>query len=190
MRIILSLFICLLFSSCAANKVVYLSPVEPFEYLENNVIISINSKQDTWIYFQTPLLNELPKIWFSAIIKTNENIENVYLESINLQIKELNINIIKDNLLIQIPNRSEKLKFSEYYFWSYFDVYAFDTYELLDNDKSLNKLYKEFNEVKNIEIYIKIIYTINNNKIETIIKWNYNAKNKTSNARLDAMMGI
>jgi hypothetical protein len=193
MRTLLIIFIGILFSSCATNKIVDLSPVEPYEYIENDVIFKISSIQNFWIYFQMPLLNELSKIKFSAVIMTNENIENVYLKSITFNISELDIILISEDIMLPIPNRANSLSEPDYSYWSYFEVETFETTELLNKfnqNISLNKLFQEFNKVRYIEFCTTIAYIINNEYKETILTWRYKTRKRTSLAWWDAWMGI
>jgi hypothetical protein len=183
----------IIFMSCTINKSVYLSPIEPFEYSENNIEFSISETQPFWISFQAPLLKKLPSIKFLGYIRTNENIENVYLKTISLNIKELNISLNKENVMIQIPNISNRLTNSSHNFVGHIDVFLFETMELLneyDPNISLNNFYNKFNKVKEIEYCMTIIYEIDSQYYETEVVWKYSSKKNTSFARWDAIMGI
>ena len=190
MRIIFLAIIGIILTSCSESKWIELSPIEPYEYIENNVIFRVG-RENTWIYFKSNSFDELPKIRFSGTLETIENIENVYLKSITIKIDELNLILTKDDIMLLIPNRSNDFSESNYHFWSYFDIYAFETIELLhryNQNLSLDNFFQIFDKVKHIEICITIIYTINNeNKISTITR-KYKTRKITMPAWMLAML--
>ena len=90
------------------NKSIILYPVEPFEIYKNDILFSRPETQNLWISFQSPLVkNYSPGAYFRVIIHTNQNIENVYLKSISLNIKELDLFFIK-SLMIPIPIHTDE----------------------------------------------------------------------------------
>jgi hypothetical protein len=194
MKIFPILLVGVIFISCEMNKLVELSPIEPYEYIENNVIFNIKQIQKWGIYFQAPLIKKLPDINFLLRIMTNEKIENVYLKSTSLKIKDLDIVLNKENLMIPIPNRTDKLTKPTHNYWSYVDGGFFGTTAELLNEYnpniSLNKFYYKFNKVKEVEFCMIIVYEIDSNYYETELTWRYSSKKITSFAQLDAGMGI
>jgi hypothetical protein len=192
MRSYLILLIGIMFISCGINKSIELYPVEPFEIYKNDILFIKPKIQKLWITFQAPLVKYLPAAYFRAIIRTNQNIENVYLKSISFNIKELNFNFNK-SLMIYIPNITNKLDNPYYSYQGVISEELFTTNELkneYDPNISLNKFYSKFNKVKEIEYYLTVTYSIDNQYYETELIWKYDCKKRTTLAWWDAMMGI
>jgi len=192
MRNYLLLLMGIMFISCEINKSIELYPVEPFEIYKNDILFIKPKIQVLWITFQAPLVKYSPGAYFRANIRTNQNIENVYLKSISLNIKELNL-FFNKNLMISIPNIAEKLDNPDYFYHGSIGEELFKTSELrneYDPNISLNKFYSKFNKVKEIEYYLTVTYNINNKYYETELLWKYDCKKRTTLAWWDAMMGI
>ena len=185
----------LCFSSCALNKTVVLSPQEPFEQYENGIRFSIGEIQNWWIPFQTPHVTSeyrtlIPFVFF---IDSNENLKNVYLKSMHLCIKELEIELNKENVMIPIDNVKNKLGNPEYDFIGHIRADLFrteDIQNIYSKNLPLNQLYNEFKQVNEVQFCTEIIYEIDGEINVSIIIWKYNARRKTSNALLDTMMSV
>ena len=185
----------LCFSSCTLNKTVVLSPQESFEQYENGIRFSIKKIQDWWIPFQAPLVTSeyQTRISFMFYVNSNENLENVYLKSIRLCIKELAIEINKENVMIPIDNVKNKLSNPEYDFIGHVNTELFRTEDIQNSyseNLSLNQLYNEFKQVNEVQFCTEIIYEIDGEIKESTIIWKYNARRKTSSAWFDAMMSV
>ena len=163
--VILSASICIIFCSCALNKSVDLIPQEPFEYFENNIHFRINGNQNLWITFQAPHVKQqefITRIPFFLNIRTNEEIEDVYLKSINLCIKELDVEII-NNIMLPIENIRNKLSNPEYNFHGYIDpnyTELFRTEDIKNNypiETTFEELYRKFKNVREAEFHTIII---------------------------------
>jgi hypothetical protein len=196
---ILALFFCtLLFFSCELNKSVVLIPEKPFEYYENNIKFVIHENQNWWITFQAPHVKHNAKtiIPFFVSVRTNEKIEQVYLKSITLFIEELDIEIKKENILLPIDNIHDKLSEPEYDFIGSLNLWEnnlLKTEEIQNSFSTkitLDELYKEFRNVKKVEFHTVIIYNIDGENKESILKWTYKAIRETTLAFWDTMMSV
>jgi hypothetical protein len=181
---------CLL--SCTIHKTVVLTPIEPFEYNEFNIIFSIPIKSQLYIQFDADA--ELYPMPFRVSVQSNEELEQVYLKSISLNINELNIKIEKENIMIPIINKGDMLKKSEYYFNGYIEPKLFETQEIQNNifPKPTNRqLHNKFKNVKEIEFVTTIIYNINGQDKESAFIWNFRSKKNTELITfIDVMMGV
>jgi hypothetical protein len=191
-KYLILLIIGIMFISCEINKSIVLYPVEPFEFYDNDILFCKPEIQNLWITFQAPLVKYSPGAYFRAIIRTNQNIENVHLRAISLNIKELNLSFNKI-LMISIPNIASESDNPKYFYIGAVSEELFTTNELkneYDPNIPLNKLYSKFSKVKDIEYHLTVIYNIDNQYFESELIWKYNCKKKTSLAWWDAIMGI
>jgi hypothetical protein len=190
---LLILLVGFLFISCKLNKSIHLYSIEPFEYSENNVTFLIPERQNLWIGFQAPSVrNYTPSAFFWIGLRTNQNIENVFLKSISLNIKELNLNFYKD-LLIPMPIKENQSNNDNYIYYSIISENLFTTVELLNKynpNITLNQFYSKFNKVKQVEYHTIITYSIDNKNYETKIIWKYNSQKRTTLTWFDDIMSI
>jgi hypothetical protein len=167
-------------------------PEEPFNYFENSIEFSRNGNQDTWIYFNS----SKSKVWFNFNIRSEAEIKQVYLKSLVLSIKELGIEIHKDNIMIPIENDIDKLgkSFQErYIFWAFHDTELFTTEEIQNaysEQITLNRMYNKFKKVMTVEFSTTIQYKINGENKESDFIWKFKTKRVTSFAFWDAIMYI
>jgi hypothetical protein len=192
MRKYLILLLGVTITSCAVNKSIVLFPIEPFEIYENDILFSIPEKQNLWITFQAPLVENSPGAYFRANIRTNQNIESVYLKSISLNVTEIDL-FYNKNIMLSIPNVASKLSNPDYLYHASISGELFTTDELLSEyskNISFDIIFSKFNRVKEAEYSLIITYILNDQYYETELKWKYNISKKTSLARWDAIMGI
>jgi hypothetical protein len=175
------------------NKIVELTPIEPFVFNENGIRFSVKKTQPTWIYFSSPHQKVLSPLWFMFFIESDGELDQVYLKSISLNINEFNIKIKKENVMIPIINIHDKLNNPEYSFTGMVDTNLFETQEI-QNDifpkLTIEELYNKFKKVKEIQFSTTIIYSINGQNKESNIIWNYKSRKITSFAFWDAMMSV
>jgi hypothetical protein len=174
----------ILCNSCYIDKKVLLTPVEPFIHYDNDVEFIGGSQQVSYIGFN----NHNNTILYSFIVQSNAKLENVYLQSSVLSIKELGIEIKKENLMNQIINKADIRRKNinpnyEYYFFGQPDLIRFTTEEIHNayHEKiTLNKFYNKFNNVNDLEFCNTIVYEIDGESLESNIIWKDNTKKKTS----------
>lgn len=178
--------------SCKMNKVVYLYPLEPFEINNNGVKYTIPPQQQLWIAFPPLSFEGESKTIFKSFIRTNLEIEKVYLKSISVSIEEINF-MFKKELMLYIPNISSEISAPEYLYHGNIGGSLFTTEEVLkeyDPSVSMSNFYSMFKNVNEIEYKLNIEYFFNNEYHETELVWKYKSIRKTSFARWDAIMGI
>ena len=166
------------------DKSVLLIPEEPFVFYENNVEFWGGSHQVSYFGFNNPN----SKILYSFIVQSNEKLEQVYLKSLILSIKELGIEINKENIMIPINNKSDIRKSNgdpnfEYIFYGQPDIVKFTTEEIQNSylEKiTLNELYNKFKETRIVEFSATVIYEINGEHKESNIIWKKKTRRKTT----------
>ncbi|HCC37459.1 MAG TPA: hypothetical protein DEQ14_07495 [Treponema sp.] len=182
----------MLFNSCDTNKTVYLYPQEPFEYIENDIHFSITPHQNWWIPFQSPhVKNPRFTIPFLIRIQSDEKIESVHLRSLSLVIKELNVEIIKENLMFPIENRHDEISAPE--FTGYISIEILTTEDIVNSFSekiTFEELYKEFKRVDEVEFHSVITYSRNEKTESVKLIWTYDARRDTSLAWWDTMMSV
>jgi hypothetical protein len=115
-------------------------------------------------------------------------LENVYLKSILLSIKELELEINKENIMIPIINRADIRRLNidptyEYYFYGQPDLIRYSTEDIKNayhKKITFNEFYNKFKNVNNLEYYITIVYEIDGKQNKSNIIYKYNTKNETS----------
>jgi hypothetical protein len=179
------LFITILMcNSCYLDKSVLLIPEEPFAFYENNVEFQGGSQQASYIGFNNPN----SEILYSFIVQSNEKLEQVYLKSLVLGIKELGIEINKENIMIPINNKSDIIKSNindklGYDFYGQPDIVRFTTEEIQNaysKKITLNELYNKFKEVSILEYSATVLYEINGEHKESNIIWKNKTRRKTT----------
>ena len=158
--------------------------VEPFIHYENNVEFIGGSQQVSYISFNNP--NQA--ILYSFIVQSNAKLENVYLQSLLLSIKELGVEINKENIMIPIINKADIKRLNiepefKYYFYGQPDIIRFTTEEIQNaypGKITFNEFYNKFKDVNNLEFCLKIVYKIDGENLESNIIWKKNTKNETS----------
>ena len=200
----LVLIIILLFcDSCALNRWVELSPIEPYIFEENGIYFGGTLYQDDSIVldFDYPLLakqsgNKRFGLDWNMRIKSDHNVDNFFLEGIALSIKDLDVVVSKQNLNCPLPSLPCEIDDENYDFIVVrssdikISIYVDEIRDAVSEKLSIRGLYGKFRKVKTVTFTLKFKYTINGEEYSTVIIQNYNAKRRTSNARWDALMGI
>jgi hypothetical protein len=174
----------LMCNSCYIDKRVLLIPEEPFAFYENNVEFQGGSRQVSYIGFNSP--NR--EILYSFIVQSNEKLEQVYLKSLVLSIKELGIEVNKENIMIPIDNKSDIRKSNinskfEYDFYGQPHIVRFTTEEIQNaypEKITLNELYHKFREVRILEYSATVIYEINGEHKESKLIWKQKTRRETT----------
>jgi len=179
------LFITILMcNSCYIDKKVLLIPEEPFAFYENDVEFQGGSRQVSYIGFNNPN----SEILYSFIVQSNEKLEQVYLKSLVLSIKELGIEVNKENIMIPIDNKSDIRKSNinskfEYDFYGQPHIVRFTTEEIQNaylEKITLNELYHKFREVSILEFSAAVIYEINGEHKESNLIWKQKTRRKAT----------
>jgi hypothetical protein len=108
----------------------------------------------------------------------------------------LDVEIKKDNIMLPIENKRNKLSFPEYNFYGNIDTNyteLFRTEDIINNfpmELTFEDLYKKFNNVSKAEIHTLIIYNVNGKYKESKFIWKYNVKRRTSPAWFDTIMSV
>ena len=202
-RFFLVLAIILLFcDSCALNRWVELSPIEPYIFEENGIYFGRTSYRDDNIFlsFDYPLLAEQSGnrrfgLNWNMYIRSGHNVDNFFLEGIALSIQDLDVTVSKQDLNYPLPSLPREIGDENYDFIvvegnDIKKIYVDEIRDTVSEKLSIRGLYGKFRKVKTVRFTLQFRYTINGEEYNTAIMQNYNAKRRTSNARWDAWMGI
>jgi hypothetical protein len=160
---------------------IYLTPEEPLNFYENDVeFTNDHQEEDPWIFFYEPP-SEVPIL---ITVRSKAQIEQVYVKSLVLNIKQLGIEIHKENIMIPINNDDFKNKSATgYIFWGFVHANEFTTEEIRNaySEKiTFNQLYNNFKEVNDVEFSTTILYEINGERKESNFIWKFKTRRHTS----------